>query len=270
MSKYLEFKKGREIEWLELNLLRTGEPISKSLIIELANGYFEEEEIEKEVDGWMRELDLRNSLYSNAFYNVNQNKITPLKSWDEIPEYYLCVYYSYYGAKDASIGTKLFEKISALSLKNFIGGETYSLGFPEGKGLNDYLDEFITFCYEKRGLKANTDYKDDGVDVIGFKLFQDGRSANLYVLQQCAAGNHWRTKNKIEINRWSNYIIWYPECIILSIATVDFVSQREWEKRTSSYGMLMDRVRIYNTLYQNDVLESLRNEVLEWAEPTIN
>lgn len=270
MNKYFEFKKGREIEWLELNLLRTAEPISKSLIIGLAEGYFEEEEIEKVVDGWIRELVFRNSLYSNSFYQINQNRIIPLKSWDEIPEYYLCVYYSYFGAKDATIGTKLFEKISALSLKNFIGGETYSLGFPEGKALNDYLDDFTIICHEKRGLKAHADYKDDGVDVIGFKLFDDKRSSNLYVLQQCAAGNNWRTKNKIEINRWSHYILWYPECIIFSIATVDFVSQREWEKRSSTYGMLIDRIRIYNTLYQNDMLESLRNEVLEWAQHTLN
>ena len=161
MSKYFEFKKGREIEWLELNLLRSGEPISKSLIMGLADGYFEEEEIEKEVDGWIRELGFRNSLYSNSFYEVSRNKIIPLKSWDEIPEYYLCVYYSYFGAKDASIGTKLFEKISALALKNFIGGDVYTLGFPEGKGLNQYLDEFISYCFEIRGRMANGHYKDE-------------------------------------------------------------------------------------------------------------
>lgn len=270
MSKYFEFKKGREIEWLELNLLKSGDSISKSLIIGLAEGYFEEEELEKEVDGWIRTLELRNSLYSISYYEVNHNKITPLLTWLDIPEYYLCVYYSYFGAKDATVGTKLFEKISALSLKNFIGGDVFSLGFPEGKGLNSYLDEFVNYCFEKRGIPADGDYKDDGVDVIGFKLFSDKRSANLYVLQQCAAGIHWRTKNKIELNRWSKYIFWYPECIILSIATVDFVSQREWEKRSSTYGMLIDRVRIYNTLYQDIVDESLRIEVLEWAQPTIN
>lgn len=270
MNKYFEFKKGREIEWIELNLLRTGETISKSLIISLASDYFEENEIEKEVDGWIRELVFRNSMYSKSYFEVNQNKIIPLCTWQEIPEYYLCVYYSYFGAKDDTNGTKLFEKISALSLKNFIGGDVYSLGFPEGKGLNDYLDEFVKYCFEIRGRPANGDYKDDGVDVIGFKLFNDFRSANLYILQQCAAGIHWRTKKKIEYNRWTNYIFWYPECIILSIATVDYVSQREWEKRNSSFGMLIDRIRIYNTLYKEEIEQIVRDEVLLWAKPTIS
>ena len=265
MNKYLEFKKGREIEWLELNILRTGEGLSKSLISTLADGVSEEE-----IDSWIREFEYRGTLYKNPYYKVEHNKITPLYIWSDIPEYYLCVYYSYYGAKDATIGTKLFEKVSALSLKNFIGGDVYSLGFPESKGLNEYLDEFINYCFEKRGISANGDYKDDGVDVIGFKLFEDKRSANIYVLQQCAAGIHWRTKKKIELNRWTNYILWYPECIISSIATVDFVSQREWEKQNSSFGMLIDRVRIYNTLYKTNVEDNLRNEVLAWAEPTLN
>jgi hypothetical protein len=264
MSKYFEFKKGREFDWLELNLLRTGEGMSKSLISSLADGVSEED-----IDSWIRELEFRNTLYTNPYFKVEHNKITPLLIWSDIPEYYLCVYYSYFGAGDASIGTKLFEKISAQSLKNFIEGEVYSLGFPEGKGLNAYLDEFINCCYETRGIKANSDYKDDGVDVIGFKLFQDNRSANLYILLQCAAGIHWRTKKKIELNRWTKYIFWYPECIISSIATVDYVSQKDWEKQNSSFGMLIDRVRIYNTLYQKDIEQNLRYEVLAWANPTI-
>lgn len=265
MSKYLEFKKGREIEWLELNLLRTGEGMSKSLISSLTDGVLEEE-----IDSWIRELEYRSSMYSNPYYEVKNNKINPLLIWSAIPEYYLCVHYSYFGAADNTNGTKIFEKITAQALKNFIGGDVYSLGFPEGKGLNAYLDEFVKYCCEKRGINANGDYKDDGIDVIGFKLFNDNRSANLYVLIQCAAGINWRTKKKIELNRWTNYILWYPECIISSISTVDYVSQRDWEKQNSSFGMLIDRVRIYNTLYTVDVEQNLRNDTLAWATPTIN
>lgn len=260
MSQFLEFKKGKEIEWLELNLLRTGEGMSKSLISSLADGMSEED-----IDSLIRELNFRNWLFLKPYYEVNNNKITPLKTWKEIPEYYLCVYYSYFGASDDTNGPKLFEKISAHALKNFIGGEVFSLGFPQGKGLNTYLDEFVDLCFEKRGTQAHSDYKDDGVDVIGFKLFEDHRSANLYFLLQCAAGIHWRTKKKIELNRWTKYIHWYPECIISSISTVDYVSQKDWEKDSSSFGMLIDRVRIYNTLYKTEINKSLRDEVLTWA-----
>lgn len=265
MSKYIEFKKGKEIEWLELNLLRTGEGMSKSLISSLVDGVPEDE-----IDSWIRELYRRTSMFSIPYFEVKDNKINPLRNWSEIPEYYLCVHYSYYGAADETNGTKIFEKITANALKNFIDGEVFTLGFPEGKGLNTYLDEFVNYCFEKRGVKANGDYKDDGIDVIGFKLFNDNRSANLYVLLQCAAGINWKTKKKIELNRWTKYIFWFPECIISSIATVDFVSQRDWEKQNSSFGMLIDRVRIYNTLYKYDVEEGLREDTLNWAKQTID
>lgn len=261
MSEYISFKKGKEIEWLELNLLRTNRPMSKSLITDLATGIEEEE-----IDSWLNELKNRSYSYSNPFYEVQRNRISPLLTWEQIPEYYLCVYYSFFGAADASNGTKLFEKISAQALKNFIDGEVYALGFPEGKGLNSYLDEIAKLCNEQRGMPANGSYKDDGVDVVGYKLFADNRSANLYVLLQCAAGIHWKTKKKIELNRWTNYIIWFPENIISSISTVDYVTTKEWEKQASSFGLLLDRVRIYNSLYKTSIDENLRKDVLEWCK----
>ena len=265
MSKYLDFKKGKEIEWLELNILRTGEGMSKALISQLAEGIEEQE-----IDSWLNELENRASLYFKPNYKIVKNKLMPIFTWKEIPEYYLCVYYSYNGADDNSGGTKLFEKISAQSLKNFIGGDVYTLGFPAGKGLNTHLDEVVDLCFEKRGVIADGSYKDDGVDVVGFKLFKDMRSANLYILLQCAAGIHWKMKKTIELNRWTQYIYWYRECIISSISTVDFVSQKQWEKQASSFGMLIDRVRIYNSLYSVVTNEDLKTEIINWAENITN
>lgn len=72
-------------------------------------------------------------------------------------------------------------------------------------------------------------------------------------------------KKKIELNRWTNYIIWFPENIISSISTVDYVTQKEWEKQASSFGMLLDRVRIYNSLYKKPVDKKLRADVLAWC-----
>lgn len=260
MSKYISFKKGKEIEWLELNLLISNMPMSKALITELASGIEEEE-----IDSWLQELKNRSFSYTNPFYEIRKNRVIPLIQWDKIPEYFLCVYYSFFGAADATNGTKLFENISAQALKNFIEGEVYALGFPEGKGFNSYLDEISKLCNEQRGMPADGSYKDDGVDVVGYKLFGDHRSGNLYVLLQCAAGIHWKMKKKIELNRWTNYIIWYPENIILSISTVDYVTQKEWDKQSSSFGMLLDRLRIYNSLYKKPVDADLRAQVLAWC-----
>jgi len=265
MSKYISFKLGKEIEWLELNLLKNNEPLSKSKISSLVDGVDEQT-----IDGWLSTLEWRTLLYNKPIYNISKNKITPNFSWKEIPEYFLCVYYSFYGANDNSGGTGLFEKISAQALKNFLNGEVFTFGFPAGKGFNENLDEIETLCFETRNMRADSTYKDDGVDVLGYKSFKDNRSSNLYVLQQCAAGKHWAKKNAINMNNWTNYLIWFPENIIQSISTVEFVLPKTWNKRTSSFGMLFDRLRIYNFLYEQNVESSLRTEVSTWCDTKIN
>lgn len=263
-SDMIGFKDGREIEWIELNLLKNNRPLSKSELTSISGCD------ETDVDGWLTEIELRSRLLTRPFYKVDNNRIIPNSSWTDIPEYFLCLYYSFNGANDRSGGTKLFELISANALKSFINGEVYALGFPAGKGFNEYLDEIAKICYEIRSLPADKDYNDDRVDVVGYKLFNDMRGANLYVLQQCAAGKHWTEKKMISLPRWTNYILWYPYNIIQSISTVEYVGKKDWDKRTSDYGMLMDRVRIYNCLYSNTVDPELRKDVLDWCQKKID
>ena len=265
MSEYISFKSGKEIEWLELNLLLSNRPFNKSQIRSLADDI--DEQI---VDSWLSDLELRLQLYNKPIYSINNNRITPNYSWKDIPEYFLCIYYSFYGANDySSGGANLFERISAHALKNFINGEVYTLGFPAAKGFNDNLDEIALLCNETRFLKADSGYKDDGVDVVGYKLFADGRSSNLYVLLQCAAGKHWTSKKAIVMNRWIKYLDWYSDNIIQSISTVEYVEQKIWNKNSSTFGMLLDRLRIFNFLYEKNVDSTLRKDVLEWCDTKI-
>lgn len=263
MAEYIGFKSGCEIEWLELNLLKNKKTLSKSTISSLSG---EDEEI---VAQWIATLASRVNLYKKPIYSISNNKITPNYSWDEIPEYFLCLYYSFNGANDYSGGTGLFEKISAQALKNFLNGEVLILGFPAGKSFNDYLDDIGNLCCEDRILAAHYSYKDDGVDVVGYKSFEDKRSSNLYVLLQCAAGKHWTAKKAIVMNRWLKYFKWYSDNLIQSISTVDFVENDKWEKHSSSFGMLMDRLRIYNFLYEKNVDPNLRLEVTNWCNDKI-
>jgi hypothetical protein len=264
MAEYISFKEGKEIEWLELNLLKNSRPLSKSQIVSLTDGV--DEQI---IDSWLSKLEWRVPLYKKTLYKIENNKISPNYSWEDVPEYFLCLYYAYYGANDYSGGTNLFERISGQALKNYINGEIFTLGFPVTMGFNDNLDEISKFCFESRGTRANSTYKDDGVDVVGYKLFNDNRSSNLYVLLQCAAGKHWTTKKPIIMNRWDKYVLWYRENIIQSISTVDYVENDKWDKHASTFGMLIDRLRIYNFLYEKEVDPILRKEVISWCNDKI-
>jgi len=264
MDNYLGLKIGKEIESIELNIFAKEVSLSKAEILNLSD-----ELDEDQVDTILTKLEWRASLYTSPIFSVENNRVTPFTSWRDVPEYFLCLYYSYFGANDNSGGTSLFEKISAQSLKNFLGGEIVELGFPVGTNLNESLDQITEACNEERGRPAHSDYKDDGVDVVGYKSFGDGKSSNLYVLMQCAAGIHWTQKKSIPIDRWVQYIFWINKNIVESISTVDFVEKRDWEKRATTYGMLIDRLRIYNFLYISDVDQDLRDNTIAWCETKI-
>lgn len=261
MSDKIAFKSGKEVEWIELNILRDYKPLSKSDIVTLSESLDE-----SEVDGILSEMDWRGQSYHNPVYVVENNTVIPKFSWQDVPEYFLCLYYSYFGANDYSGGTKLFEQISANALQNFLEGKVYTLGFPASTGFNQALDQISRVCFEQRNMPADGSYNDDGVDVVGYKLFDDGRSSNLYVLLQCAAGKHWTSKKPIAMNRWTNYLVWYTDNIITSISTVEYVPSKDWNKRTSTYGMLFDRLRIQNYLYKNGIDNSLREVTTDWCQ----
>lgn len=264
INKYVDFVEGKEIEWLELNLLLSGKPLSKSKIKSISDV-----DDESRVDLWISELEVRSNLYQNDLYNIDNNIISPLRNWEDVPEYFLCVYYSFFGASDSGNGTKIFELISAHALRNFIDGDVDVFGFPAGENLNIFLDKIAEKCLEERGVQANSDYKDDGVDAIAYKLFNDGRSGNFYVLLQCAAGIHWSKKKPINVGRWTNYIRWFNTNLVCSISTVDFVNQRAWSKRVSDFGIILDRLRIFNFLYKRPIELNLRTLTTQWCQDKI-
>ncbi len=263
---------GSEVEWIELNLLRHSQPISKATIIAQIPQPDDTDDfneiLEERVDSWLSELVDRNYNLATSFYELKGNTIYPNYSWLEYPEYFLCLYFSYAGASKDPIGTKLFERISANTIKNFIGGEIFTFGFPSTKNLNEFLDEVAPVCFEERGSRANNDYKDDGVDVLCYKSFDDNKSSNLYVLLQCAAGNNWKNKSPIHVERWTRYIQWSSRNILTSISTTDYVSERQWPKSASDYGILLDRNRIINWYIKSiDVI--LRKEVIIWCSDKV-
>lgn len=268
IQNFFPFTEGKEIEWLELNLLKNYEPLSKSTIISQIPqpDYTDDMDgiIEESVDSWISELMFRNNNFPTPIYELKGNTIHPKFAWADYPEYFLCLYFSYAGASNDADGTKLFERISAVAIKNFIGGDIFTFGFPSTKNLNDFLDEIVPVCNETRGVRASNDYKDDGVDVLCYKKFNDNKSSNLYILLQCAAGINWRSKKAIHIERWITYILWSPRNILTSISTTEHVSDRQWTKSASDYGILLDRNRILNWYYKS-IDNKLRQEVLIWC-----
>lgn len=259
-------------DWVELYLITACENISKSKLILLLeeNGC---DRAEDDIDSVFSELERRTLLYGlDAPFAIDNNIAIPLKNWQQVPEYFLCLWFSYNGAYNSHAGTKLFERLSSEALKFYLYGNITVLGFPSDQALSKQLDCISNLLGENRGENPNSTVKDRGVDIIGWKSFEDSRNSQIIVLMQCAAGKNWDTKKSITKSAWGTYIHWNPNYVITSISVSSLLGSQEWKDRVHDFGMIFDRARIYRYLYQNNniIEESLRSEVIDWCSKKLN
>ena len=260
-------------DWAELNVVYNFTSLSKAKLVSLLehNGYDKDTDYEGDAlfDSILQELEKRQLLYgNNPPYDVSKGIIIPLINWTDFPEYLLCLIFSYWGAANSHAGTKLFEHISDIALKNYLNGETIILGFPNIENLPSQLDNLATLLIEERGAKNPPVHaKDRGIDVIGWKSFSDGRKGQIIVLMQCAAGRNWNLKKQILIDVWSQYINWNFYTTIPSMSITEILPIKKWSDATETYGIIFDRARIYKNLYtpNTSIEENLRAGVIQWC-----
>jgi hypothetical protein len=265
-------------DWAELSVVFYNSKLSKSKLISLLedNGYSEDIDYKGDelFDSIILELEKRKSLYgSTPPYTIVNNIISPLINWQDYPEYLLCLIFSYWGAADSHEGTKLFEQVSNIALKNYLNGEAITIGFPNEGNLPTQLDSLAALINEDRSNKNPPSHsKDRGVDVIGWNSFGDNRRGQIIILMQCAAGGNWSKKKNILLSVWSQYIHWYFETTIPSMAITEILPSTKWANAVENYGIMFDRARLYRYLYKHatSVDLALRNEVILWCNSKLN
>lgn len=265
-------------DWAELNVVYSGSPLSKSKIISLLedNGYTEDVDYNGDelFDSILQELERRKSLYgNNPPFTITNSIISTQIDWNDYPEYLLCLIFSYWGASNAQNGTSLFEQVSNIALKNYLGGEAVTLGFPNAGNLYGHLDNLAKLINEDRASKNPPVHaKDRGVDVIGWNSCGDNRKGQIIVLMQCAAGRNWNLKKQILLDVWSQYINWNYYTTIPSLAITEIVDSKKWSNAIENYGVVFDRARLYNYMYKgsNTIDNTLRTAVIQWCKTKLD
>lgn len=258
-------------DWVELFVLREEKTVGKGYISSVLRS--EVGEIQEErVDSAMTELERRSNLYGpNPPFEVIGNTVKPRYKFEDVPEYALCLIFSLYGASEKSNkGTKLFERLCHLALKNYLGGEAVTLGFPEEKTLTDSVTDLLSTLNElPGGTKPRSRAKDRGVDVVAWKSHGDNRSSQVVVLLQCGAGVNWRNKKQIPSHAWAGYIHWGVDPIP-GIGIAKIIDEDKWNEVVDEYSLILDRARIYRSLYSVSISDRrLRTEVLKWCSNKI-
>ena len=164
----------------------------------------------------------RQARYLRPFLRCEEDLVHRALEGQAPPEYLACLLYSLYGVSDEHrTDPKVFERLAAAAIKNYVQGKVYVFGWPVLPNVQ------ADIAFRVRDVAAATRenfveapgerYKDRGVDVIAWRPFDEHaagehRSSQIVILAQCAAGKNWRQKTgQLPLKSWTQYVHWACE-----------------------------------------------------------
>lgn len=255
-------------DWVELHVALNQQSTSKTEIGTVIEAVAGEEPAEELLTDVWRRLDRRKGLYDVPPYRVVGGTIEPFPFSETREDYHLCLLLSLFGGSD-QWSTKLFERVTCEALKGYLNGDATVIGFPVGPGQPTSIDAKTRYIANRLNEKFSesppTQYKDRGLDVVCWKPFNDGRSGMVVLLVQCAAGYNWADKQPVPIDAWLQYIHWAFNPI-RAFAVPGIVKERDWHEHHRTFGLIVDRVRLFNFLHSGIQDAQLRSDVRAWIK----
>lgn len=163
---------------------------------------------------------------------------------------------------------ELFERISANSIKNYLGQGTETILIGEGKEnlTIKKLKEICRIMNEPFGSTNNLPKKakDDGVDFIAYKKFDERNIGNIIILGQACVGKNYYKKKAI-FERWqTEYITYFIKPPLRLLSTVHFLEWDGLKKVQSDFNgaIVFDRGRIMRYFNPEDI--NLNNDIINY------
>ena len=261
----------RVADWVELALaLEERESISKAWLTSIIEQSVGEQPSENFLSDIWRVLGDRASRYCQPRFSVDSNLIRRIESTGPIEPYVACLLFSLYSINQRRNDPKLFERLIAICVGEYLGGESYVFGWPVLEdipaNIESRVKDVCTKTREKFAAAPQSRYKDRGVDIISWKPFLENtsehRSNQIVVLSQCAIGGDWRSKTgQIPLDAWKQYIHWANQPI-KAFAVPMVIHDDLWHDISVEAGLLFDRIRIVNyvplTFPDIDLLDEIR------------
>lgn len=255
-------------DWIEIHLATSAETISKSELSSIIEPLTGEEVSDSFLSSVWNELERRQRSYNQSPFEVVDTSINRLGGIQRI-DYVTCLILSLFGAPEGNIPGKLFERISALVLMEYMGGEIFIFGWPVLDGTETAIGARVREAATKLGERFVEEpairYLDRGLDIIGWKKFSEGRSSQCIILAQCAAGKHWENKTRdLPIGAWQQYIHWACDPVVAFFVPC-IIPDHQWHDISREAGILFDRVRIMNLLANGISDLQLEQDLRDWV-----
>lgn len=175
-------------------------------------------------------------------------------------------------------GTALLEEISAICLKQYLGGaRAKSFVFGTAEGSADFPDRVTALCKsigEGRRYKNHYDLpnnaKDDKLDAVAWVPFADGKASKLIIFGQCKTGTAW-SEQACQL-RPENFIKkWVETSFLYSPVRAYCISEAANRTRWGGYaidgGLFFDRCRLVD--YCNGVDPALQAKIIKWTKAAL-
>lgn len=257
-------------DWIEIHLATSADAVSKADLSTIIEGQTGEEASDTFLSSVWNELSIRHERYSEPSFAVAERRINRVNDRKQRFEYITCLILSLFGAPDGKTPGKLFERLSALALQEYVKGEVFLFGWPVLDGTQIAIGQRVREAAVQLGERfveaPAPRYLDRGVDIIAWKKFGERRSSQFIILAQCAAGKNWERKTRdLPKESWEQYIHW--ACNFVTAFFVPcIIPDTLWHDISREAGILFDRIRIMNCLPKGVSDPQLSDELREWAE----
>ena len=259
-------------DWIELFVATTGRILSKASLSHFIEGNLGNEPSESFISDIWRELICRQKLYDNSPFEVYERTIKPKENLQSNPEYLVCLILSLFGVHDKD-SPKLFERLTCRAVEKYLSGEAFVIGWPTTNGQPASIKQKCINVADRLNERfvepPSTRYKDRGVDIVGWKPFSEGRSGQVVVLLQCAAGHDWAAKRSVPLGAWQQYIHWAYDPV-KAFAVPGIVTERDWHDKSRDNGIIFDRIRITNLLPNGTDDGELSTALKDWVKAQLD
>jgi hypothetical protein len=278
-------------DWIEANILFVEDELSSTDIIDnlIEENIYEDQDFAHEfVSDAYAELERRLKCIGGTLpYDINQRMLTRRNTWQDYPAYSFCIlvtlskcyeeWTNRFG-EDYNLQGEIFEHITKESVQiQFSEWKTYLTGWSRTNTTR--LTDIVKNIAEKLGenvgdleLWNEPHAKENGLDLLIYRPFNDNRIGIPVYLIQCASGELTRGKMKEP-----DLAIW-NDCISFKIKPNKALStpftfcDRDFQKNcTIIEGMLLDRCRLLSAgKYDESWLsQDISLKIIKWAIPRI-
>lgn len=199
-----------------------------------------------------------------------------LQARDDIENYWpyiFCLLLSLCGrdrSQPTARPTSMFEEVAETAARAYVSGQSMKFGFPRRVLPSGFVEAVNTLCrgmhegVEAKRRPSSRHAKDARLDIVAWRPFPDGRSAQLILFGQCAAGTNWTTKlTELQPGVFTDLYWTEPPAVppVKAFFTPFRINADNWYEIAKPAGIVFDRCRIAHFAFG----EHPPPGVLRWA-----